>query len=209
MRFSGFFAAIGGVLALGAVVVTDAAAAVALPGTVTPAVLASGRVRDINGGAFGPVVDATNFEIFANASGFITNSIFELDLSGLVAGDVTSITINYSGHPGTDSISIFGYEGNGTLEASDALNFTNLLTTDTMGPSGSITFSGSFIDAILMNGGSILGLNLTPNGATVSQGFFDMDVVFNVADPVPLPAAAPLFVAGIAGAGWLRRRRTA
>lgn len=177
----------------------DAAAAL-----IEPTVLVDGRVRDIDGTSFGPVT-AADFEVFRNSSGFITNSIIEVDILG--TGPIAGATVSFIGFPGTNNVSVYGYEGDGGLSTDDGLELANLLGTDDISGDDSMTLSTTFINSLITGGATTLGFNITGNNLTDVVGSID-DITITF-ETVPEPATLALYGLGLAGLGFARRRKAA
>lgn len=172
-----------------------------------------GRVRDINGEQFGPLLDTTNFiEMFQG--NIETRSVAEFATTGLLGSTINAASFSLPAMDRTNAgtVELFAFAGNGTLELADVFagdfvgSFAPSIVNDNVA-----SLDVGVLQALLDSAATHIGIMLlTPDSANaVIRGSdisrLQLDIV---AAQVPTPGALVLVGSSLLGLAALRRRRS-
>lgn len=189
-------------------------------GMITINTVVEGRVRDVFGVSFGPLIDS-HIEAFTNGS-FVTRGILEFDISSLPSiSAITSVKLRIANYTGNGSaIDVYGFSGDGTLTLADAaISGTAIASFTTVGLN-EITLPTAFLDSLAGSGNQyarlVLDQTIIPMGALFieSGSALGQDPVLSVEfneTSVPEPTAIILFGCGaiaVFGRSYSTRRRS-
>ena len=212
---------------VGAVFGTAIAAPIEIGATVDQ------TITDIDGDGVGDDLLAAN-DVYLRTFGLtsVWRTAIEFDLSTFSPGDLVDSAILNLRDQGTSSdgrIDVFGYVGDGTITTSDGSNTSSLVTSlNIVAANGTEDFAldvTAFIEALIASGEAFAGFLLVSESPDFNIGGSDMcsseatsaicagfgpRLTVTLSDDmsaVPLPAALPLFLAGLMGVGFAGRRR--
>ena len=192
-------------------------------GTISLSATVDGRVRDVDGLFFGPVLVAGDrLETFLNSGGFETRSALEFSLGTIPANSViTSVTLDLEALLAigmTEPINAFGYVGDGVLAVGDVFGGSAIGSFVPQPGSNTAVLDAAFVQSLVDNGDSFFGINLRTSSTATHYTFNDMEagpalepiltIVYEDVTAVPEPTALAIwFLFGIAGSGMAMRRR--
>jgi hypothetical protein len=173
-----------------------------------------GTAKDnLGDGSFESITSTVAIELKSKYGGnFDTRGVWEFDLDDLPSGTITSISlkmINVSSY-GAATYYVYGYDGDGVLNATDAVGGTLLTPTGIPGtvPGNTTIDVKTFIDGLI---GGFAGFYASYPDTIPDLRYHQLGtqlvVEYSTTAPIPEPETYAMLLAGLGFLGWQARRR--